>query len=222
MKILKDIDKEIYNENLDSIVRKVSQSMYWYDHDIYYDDTGEIKDYLMDIKEAHRIHNKYMSNQKLKYKWNRAVALSCQYRQLRQRIAKRIDYMIHQSDCVFITLTFRDDVLDNTKASYRRRCVREFCKSWSKLYVANLDFGSTTEREHYHGVIMCDYIDMKTWKYGFMYVEKVRLGKKSYEKLSTYVTKLTNHAVKDSCRRKDINELVDYNFSPIYSSKKTL
>lgn len=119
------------------------------------------------------------------------------------RLRKRIQKMLTTSnDCVFLTLTFRDDVLDKTSSETRRQYVRKWLKDVSTEYVANIDFGAKNGREHYHAVSNA-HVDPTTWLYGACNVQAVRYNpeSKSCVKLAKYVSKLTNHAIKETTKR---------------------
>ncbi len=129
----------------------------------------------------------------------------------RKRIKERITYMVNHYDCLFLTLTFSPDTLQNTSAFTRRRYIQRYLADLNCLYIANIDFGShkeyedrygktrtATEREHYHAVVATDYIDLDKYNGGLIFYEKVRRNVNSYERLSTYINKLTNHAIKET------------------------
>lgn len=120
--------------------------------------------------------------------------------QRRKRLKERISKMLSLGQCLFLTFTFTDDVLDNTQPHIRRKYVQRFLKDNCIQYIANIDYGDTTEREHYHAVVLCDYLDYDKWPYGFSYVEKITRYA-SNEKLACYISKLTNHAIKESVKR---------------------
>lgn len=117
----------------------------------------------------------------------------------RQRLSRKIRDMITSNECTFITLTFRDDVLQNTNERTRRRYVTRFLKTQSQRYLANIDFGDAKGREHYHGII-CGRLDLHAWSYGYSYAETIR-SVDDVSRISMYVTKLTNHAIKETTRR---------------------
>lgn len=107
--------------------------------------------------------------------------------------------------CVFITLTFTDLVLNETTYVTRRKYVSRFLKDNCIVYLANIDFGDplknpdSNEREHYHAVAVVDHkIDMKLWEYGFSWISKTRCSVDDAKRLSKYVDKMTNHALKES------------------------
>lgn len=143
--------------------------------------------YYSVIKEAIRLNNAYYSR--------------------KRRLQKHISNLFSKGKCYFLTLTFRDDVLASTSFNTRRQYVYRFLKSLSSNYVANVDYGSEYDREHYHAIIVCDYYHPGSWRYGFDFFEVCKSQVKDTVKLSKYISKLTNHAYKESARR----------FSIIYS-----
>lgn len=133
------------------------------------------------IKEARRINN-------------------ASYKRV-NRLEDRIMSYLQKGHCIWLTLTFDEDTLNNTTPETRRKYVRRFLKTQSNYYVANIDYGKTTQREHYHAVVVCDYVDMSAWSYGFSYTERIKNHCKTPLKLSKYVSKLTNHAIKETTHR---------------------
>lgn len=128
-----------------------------------------------------------------------------------QKLKGRIFDMIYKNDCLFLTLTFSDMSLERTSADTRRQLVRRFLNSFNVPYVANIDFGKKNGREHYHAVIETGRIDYSKWKYGAINGLKIRndikyddngvMTSESVEKISRYVAKLTNHAIKETTKR---------------------
>lgn len=117
---------------------------------------------------------------------------------LRSRIKKIAS---EYANSTFCTLTFTDEVLSNTSVETRRKYVRRFLKRQASglPYIANIDFGAKKGREHYHAV--CAFrVNPKDWKYGALNVQKIRSASDDV-KLSKYVSKLTNHAIKETARR---------------------
>lgn len=119
----------------------------------------------------------------------------------RKRLRKRIELMFDCGNVVFLTLTFNDDVITNTSAQSRRDYVRKYLKSISKQYVGNIDFGTNTGREHYHAVLLTDTDDFSGWTYGFYKAEKVRKEGVDALRVAKYISKLTNHAIKETTKR---------------------
>ena len=153
-------------------------------------------DYLIDsrsivyLKEALRIHNA---------KVHRVV-----------RLRRRIESICSER-AYFLTLTFTNDVLATTSEETRRKYVKRYLASISTKYVANVDYGRLNEREHYHACVQCEHIDHKLWPYGNLDFQLITATDDSFLLLSKYVSKLTNHAIKETCKRKAI----------IYSRKKS-
>lgn len=126
------------------------------------------------------------------------------------RLRKRISYMLSKP-CLFLTFTFTDEILDSTTADTRKNYVSRFLREYNTLYIANIDYGRINEREHYHAVIMAEKVDYILWhKFGAIKGEKVRnntsidefglVSKESCERLSKYINKLTNHAIKETTK----------------------
>lgn len=119
-----------------------------------------------------------------------------------KRVKTRIVNMLYTNDgelkdCLFLTLTFKDDVLDSTSQKTRRVYVSRYLKSQYSDYVANIDFGDKNEREHYHAIVGADFVDLSDWYdvFGGVYVEHIR---RTPEKIAQYINKLTYHSVKDT------------------------
>lgn len=124
---------------------------------------------------------------------------------LRSRIESIICGNLNNERSYFVTLTFTNKTLNTTSKLTRRRYVTRFLKSISKNnYVANIDYGLKNGREHYHCVLRCSFLDPKLWKYGRLDYEIINLSSKSVEKLSLYVSKLTNHAIKETTKRSSL------------------
>lgn len=115
------------------------------------------------------------------------------------RLLKRVKKFFELGDCLFLTLTFRDDVLESTSHDTRRKYVRRFLKKYSNAFVANIDFGRKKGREHYHALIVYPDPGMLTgWTYGFSNAKKCFDGVESEKKLTHYILKIANHFVKES------------------------
>ena len=118
-------------------------------------------------------------------------------RKRRKRVASKIGNVVGFGGCLFLTLTFNDATLASTSEETRRKYVRRFLKASSAIYVANIDYGGKKGREHYHALVLASHIDLKPWhSYGAIDVEHVRTGEEDVVKVSKYVAKLSNHAMK--------------------------
>ena len=97
------------------------------------------------------------------YYLDTAKRLNNSYYSRIRRLKNRITRYLSLGQCIWATLTFSDDVLNNTNESTRRKYVQKYLKSVSSHYIANIDFGSDktyidrngveregTQREHYH------------------------------------------------------------------------
>lgn len=145
---------------------------------------------------------------------NEAVKKTCYNlcnarRQRTKRLNKKITDMLFVGQCYFITLTFTDVTLNSTNDLTRRRYVSRYLKSQTPYYIANIDFGAQREREHYHAVVF-GQMDFTPWhKYGAIKCKTIftKFNDSSTVKLAKYITKLTNHALKNTAK----------NFRCIYS-----
>lgn len=119
-----------------------------------------------------------------------------------KRLKTKIQRMISNGKCIFLTLTFTDKVLETTSENTRKRYVARALKEMSDTYIANIDYGKKNEREHYHAIVLADKVSQKQWKYGNLDFERVRANQEtSPVKLAKYITKLTNHAIKETVRQ---------------------
>lgn len=117
--------------------------------------------------------------------------------QRRKRLVERMKNMFEKGNCLFLTLTFTDSVLESTSADSRRQYVRRFLSAVSREYVGNIDYGGQNGREHYHAVVLADSVPLAEWRqYGNINVKRVYRGDKSARKLGRYVLKLVNHSLK--------------------------
>ena len=114
--------------------------------------------------------------------------------------------------CYFITLDFSDNFISRTSETTRRRYVQRFLKEHCRHYVANIDYGvddNYTKREHYHAFVSSNNYrnmihDWHTLTGSGINIKKLRVYKnmnKTYRRLSMYISKLTNHAIKQSVKR---------------------
>ena len=136
-----------------------------------------------------------------------------------KRLKDKINKMLLSGHCIFLTLTFNNDILDSTNELTRRKYVSRYLKDLSNKYIANIDFGLKTEREHYHAIIRYDdyvyinktktdsYILMtEKWPYGFINAKDIQFNNEiendnTNTKLAKYINKLTNHAIKETTKR---------------------
>lgn len=146
------------------------------------------------------------------------------------RLKQRIKDMLITKCCVFLTLTFSDEILNNTTAKTRERYIKDYLNAQSCYkYIANCDYGKDNKREHYHALIIrhniplmffdsvSDYnesnmIDFKAYKYG-----KITASFKDIRQINIMV----EHFIKDTTKNsKIIYSKMKYNkadFSSFYN-----
>lgn len=140
---------------------------------------------LCEVLESYRINNAY---------YHRVSRLKSRITQI---VSKR---------SYFLTITWTDYYLSPTSPGYlkegtRREYITKFLKKISTDYVANIDFGEKNGREHYHAVVQADNINFNDWKYGNLDFKLITYTKNDCVELARYVSKLTNHAIKETTKR---------------------
>ena len=120
------------------------------------------------------------------------------------RLKERIKEAVESGSAYFITITFNPTTLENTNEQTRRKYVSRWLKSLTPFYVANIDYGEKNGREHYHAVITSDTRPPKSWNYGFIDILKVNTTETDTKRISKYISKLTNHAIKNTTKSKRI------------------
>lgn len=139
--------------------------------------------------------------------------LSARYMKV-SRVKKRVVYLMARFQYVwFCTFTF-----DNYYINKCDRTKRDLIKNTLSLisdvhYILNVDYGSKTEREHYHCILGTNFdLDVNQIfqeKYScFCSALKVRSTEDDYNRLSKYINKLSNHCIKESTK----NKRIIYNF----------
>ena len=141
------------------------------------------------------------------------------------RLRKRLANMLESDKpTYFITFTFSDEYIDKLSDKTKREYVARVLKATATDYVANTDYGGTSEyidsngqlrtatgRIHFHALSNSP-IDKEQWPYGYISCFKVRKSTQeekaaSLESLPPYLDKFTKHAIKKSTN----------NLRPIYS-----
>ena len=120
----------------------------------------------------------------------------------RNRCLTKTTSIVNDNKTVYFgTLTFKDEVLDKTTPETRRKYVQRYLKGVSASYIANVDYGDkkknpqSNEREHYHCLIAVDSKPV-SWDYGFCMFLEVPKDEVDQKRISKYIAKLTNHALK--------------------------
>lgn len=194
-----------------SLQRKISKAFYA-DYILHKD--GVVAYTEFDVETAENMRSFLMSENSTLYQ--EAEKINHSFFERKKRLQNRIQVMTANSECVFLTLTFTDQVFETTTAETRRRYISRFLRSFGVPYVGNIDFGDNhtyideqgntrqaTAREHYHAVIAVPFVDRSLWKYGGLYAELVRKGEHQAS-LAMYVSKLANHAIKETARRNSL------------------
>lgn len=117
------------------------------------------------------------------------------FNNMKQRLYNRI-YEIQKEKGYFITLTYKGDTPNVEKA---HKHLKRWCFVNCDLYVANIDFGELNDRIHHHVVCVPKHNNLvKSWKYGNINILKIRDSKVDGRKAVMYVSKLMNHAIKET------------------------
>lgn len=188
------LKSKVMQQGLHILQKKISKSIY---ADYVLKSYGEVIRHEYNIETALDAEEYYMTN--MPTEWKEAIKINHASYARTKRLKKKIATMLNQGNCIFLTFTFTDEVLAKTNADTRRQKVRRFLSSYNCDYVANIDFGSKNGREHYHALIQTDKVDYKTFDYGALNGEKVR-STNDFAKLAKYISKLTNHAIKDTAK----------------------
>ncbi len=120
------------------------------------------------------------------------------------RLKERIREAVESGSAWFITITFNPETLSKTNEKTRRVYVSRWLKILTPFYVENIDYVLKNEREHYHAVITSDKRPPKSWSYGFVDILKVKTTETDTKRISKYISKLTNHAIKNTTKSKRI------------------
>lgn len=198
------LKSSVLKSGLIKVYRDVRKSL-WYNFD------GDQKKYTKySFESALTLDNDFRKMYPIE--WNECSKISHNDFKRKLRLKKRIKDIIEEIKedkyIYFVTLTFSDSTLDSTSAITRRRYVSRFLKDIGLKYVANIDFGGQNNREHYHAVLSTispvNYAKMaKKWGNGIKF-EKIRLSndnRTTEERLAKYISKLTNHAIKETTKR---------------------
>ncbi len=119
----------------------------------------------------------------------------------RNRLEKKISQWLSETTCIFLTLTFKDEIFSRTSEATRRQYVRRALQKASDRFIANIDYGAKNQREHYHAIVVCEDVNRDIWsKYGNINFERIKATSDS-NKLAKYICKLTNHAIKETTRQ---------------------
>lgn len=178
----------VLNSDFPAIARAVSKAFYFANHDIK-------SKYSISLEEAEALYSHWAFTEE----YIEAEKINRAFYQRTKRLKNRVEQLL-EKPCVFLSLTFTDKTLQNTSPLTRRRYVTEYLRNNYPNYVANIDFGDDFGREHYHAIIQTQKVDYKSWHHlGAIKGEKIVVN--NIVALAKYVSKLTNHAIKETTRR---------------------
>lgn len=195
-KDLKQISKAkyVYNSLLDKALEEE-------DFDFEYE-YFKARKYCLDINFAKSIEKKIKEEYPEEYIKEAERVNKASYKRVK-RLKTRIGNMLEDNNCVFVTLTFdpKTNIFNDTTGITRKRYVARYLKEQSNCYVANIDFGEKNGQEHYHALVI-NRINPLKWKYGNCDVKLVKnCDSDTSVKIAKYISKLTNHAIKETTKR---------------------
>lgn len=171
------------------------------------------------IEKSQEFYNKSSEDLKQYTKEEIEEAVKVNYASYKRqnRLQKKALEIIKSDSAIFLTLTFNDKVFSEMSKETRRQKITRFLKKTCNKYIANIDYGAKNEREHYHALVepKGENIDNKEY-YKMFYnsninFERIKItSKKNHDiestskKVSKYVSKLTNHAIKETTHQNRI------------------
>lgn len=129
------------------------------------------------------------------------------------RIKKRLLYLFTRFNYIyFCTFTFDDHYINKSDRT-KRDLIKSVLNTHDFKYILNIDYGKTTEREHYHCILATNInFDVnqfiQTHYPCFSLSIQCKNGLNDFKKLSKYINKLTNHCIKSTTKR----QRLVYNF----------
>lgn len=129
------------------------------------------------------------------------------------RIRKRLIFLLSHFKCVwFCTFTF-SDLYINKSTKTKRNLIKSVINSHDFKYILNIDYGKSTNREHYH-CILATNLDFDVNQFFqshypcFSLSIQCKTSFNDFKRLSKYINKLVNHCIKSSTSR----QRIVYNF----------
>lgn len=116
----------------------------------------------------------------------------------RSRIKQRVEQMLTQPYCYFFTYTLSNENIDLPQEQHIKKIKATL--SQANLYMINNDYGTQTERLHYHALASFNHeyntIQMHKYQLGHTSVKPIK--DKNAKSLYEYILKLSNHVTKRS------------------------
>ena len=189
-----------------SLFQKYSRKLYIIERTNYfYNENGEQIFTYTENKEWQLLRewiNKFSRDKPKEYK--ECIRLWNSHIQRVKRLKDRIETMLLSGDCLFLSITWNNDFYNKHSFNTKKRYVKSFLSSLNCPYVANLDYGKKNGRLHYHAVVQTEYLNPKDWEFGNLDIQRIRNNNEDTERLSKYIAKLTNHAIKETTKRNSI------------------
>jgi hypothetical protein len=115
----------------------------------------------------------------------------------RSRIKKRTEQILTHSYVYFMTYTLNDEALQTTTEKQHIKKIKATLPE-ATLYMINNDYGTQTDRLHYHALVSFDYEYDTTFmtKYQYGYTKIKRIITYDTKSIYEYLMKLSNHATK--------------------------
>lgn len=170
---------------------------------------------LMKLKD-YNSERYFFNNNDMNFEINKDYEriLKARYNKI-SRIKQHFIWLYHnRKNLYFITFTFDEQYIkkcDRTRKDLIKNSLTSFDENG--LIILNIDYGKQNERLHYHCVFGTDsdlnlknFLDL--FYPCFTYTEAIRQDCNSIKKISKYINKLSNHAVKDSTK----NSRIFFNF----------
>ena len=143
------------------------------------------------------------------------------------RLRKRIDFMLENYDCSFVTFTLNNEHINYDIKTIRNMICR-ILKDCDCYFIGNIDFGDTTERMHFHFIVgkqgIKKYLKERyDYHLNYGYVDYKKINNKNSYRLSNYIDKLVNHSLKVSTwelkKANIITSRGDYSFTKILENR---
>ena len=197
-----ELKAKVLNNGMVEAQRKLSLTYFkQYQEEVALYENGEIIEQWKPLNE-NEIQVYKMMAKAFPEEWKEAYRVNDASYHRTKRLKTKIKAMITSGSCIFLTLTFTDKVLDSTSQETRKRYIKRALKTMSDTYIANIDYGKKNEREHYHAIVLASKVSQDQWKYGNLDYERVRVEQEdSPVKIAKYITKLTNHAIKETVKQ---------------------
>ena len=130
------------------------------------------------------------------------------------RIKRRLVFLLSRFKHVwFVTFTFSNNYINKSDRT-KRDLIKEVLNTHDFKYILNIDYGKTTEREHYHCILAtnldmdCNQFIQNFYRGGFSLSIECKTDFDDFKRLTKYINKLTNHCIKATTKR----QRLVYNF----------